>query len=65
MTTGEKLLAIINSEYLKFVQSMNQSNLDASLSLVVLESMKSRILEQIHKESLEDKVKEELSHGDE
>lgn len=64
MNTGEKLLAIINSEYLKFVEDMNRFNLDPSLALIVLETMKSKLLEQIYRENLENKVKEELSCED-
>lgn len=64
MNMGEKLVAIINSEYLRFIQNMNRCNLDSSLSLIVLENMKSKLLEQIYQESLENKVKEELTHED-
>lgn len=64
MTTGEKLLAIIDNEYLKFAHDMNLFHLDTSLALIVLDSMRAKLLEQIHKEGLENKVKEELENED-
>lgn len=60
MTLGEKLLAISNSEYLKFVSDMASYQIDASLALFVLDEIKLKLLDQIHQRDLEEMVKKEL-----
>ena len=52
MNLGDKLSAIANSEYIKFASSMNAQNVDASIALVILDLMRSKVLEQIYKENL-------------
>ncbi len=60
MTLGEKLLAISNSEYLKFVADMASYQIDATLALFVLDEIKLKLLDQIHQRDLEEMVKKEL-----
>ncbi len=67
MTTGEKLQAIANSEYYRFVNVMNNQNIDLDLALLILDNMKSKLLEQKYRSSLEAQVKQlfkENSEGD-
>lgn len=67
MTTGEKLQAIANSEYYRFVNVMNNQNIDLDLALLILDNMKSKLLEQKYRSNLEAQVKQlfkENSEGD-
>lgn len=64
MTLGDKLNVIANSQYLKFAEDMNAMHLDASLSLVVLDAMRGKLLEQIYISNLELQAKNELTRED-
>lgn len=60
MELGEKLQVIINAQYEYFATSMVARGLDPSLSLLVLEGIKARVLESAYQSILDVNAKAEL-----